>query len=156
MKAQDCATQIQANWSTDLDITTNIDHCRLGLINWDRVTFGNVKQQVRLLESEISSLQQQTLTPSVRQSIKDKRLELESLLDKEECMWKQRSKVQWLAEGDRNTRFFHSQATRRAKRNAILGLRDQNGVWCENPQEMGSIINQFYAVIFTSQEPART
>ena len=41
------------------------------------------------------------------------KLELRCLYDKEEKMWQQRSHLQWLQNGDRNTRFFHSTATQR-------------------------------------------
>ncbi|KAL5837394.1 hypothetical protein ACOSQ3_014563 [Xanthoceras sorbifolium] len=36
--------------------------------------------------------------------------------------WRQRSRVAWLQDGDRNTRFFHSQTSKRKKNNVIEGL----------------------------------
>ena len=39
--------------------------------------------------------------------------EINILLDRESQMWSQRSKIQWLRDGDRNTRYFHSKASKR-------------------------------------------
>ncbi len=42
----------------------------------------------------------------------------------DEIRWKQRSRVQWLKEGDANTRFFHRNACLRKSRNTITQLSD--------------------------------
>ena len=39
--------------------------------------------------------------------------QITTLLDREAKMWAQRSKIQWLCDGDKNTWFFHSKATQR-------------------------------------------
>ena len=54
--------------------------------------------------------------------------ELIVLYDKEEKMWQKRSRIQWLKNGDRNTRFFHGSATQRKRQNFIKGLRDEQRV----------------------------
>ncbi|KAM1836892.1 hypothetical protein ACFX13_019061 [Malus domestica] len=50
--------------------------------------------------------------------------QLDSLLGREETYWSQRSRVQWLQEGDRNTKFFHLRVSNRKRKNTIKGLRD--------------------------------
>ena len=63
--------------------------------------------------------------------IRKVRLTLNSWLDTEEIMWKQRSRNRYLKEGDRNTSFFHTKASNRKQQNWIQGLEDDNGVWRE-------------------------
>ena len=41
----------------------------------------------------------------------------------------QRSRVQWLKEGDWNTKFLHSRASVRKKKNKINRLQDEAGIW---------------------------
>lgn len=57
-------------------------------------------------------------------------MELESVLDNEELLWKQNSRIDWLFLGDRNTSYFHRQASRRRNFNHIKSLKLANGLWC--------------------------
>ena len=54
--------------------------------------------------------------------------ELAGLLVKEEKLWQQRFKTHWMKSGDKNSRYFHTRASQRYRRNWILGLRNSNGV----------------------------
>jgi hypothetical protein len=51
---------------------------------------------------------------------------LVEVLEKEEIMWRQRSRIQWLAEGDKNTRFFHMWASQQRKKNRITEITSIN------------------------------
>lgn len=42
--------------------------------------------------------------------------EINVLLDKEACMWSQRSRVLWRQNGDSNTKFFHNSATKQFRK----------------------------------------
>ena len=79
--------------------------------------------------------------------------EINELLDKEAKMWRQWAKVQWLKDGDRNTRFFHSKASQRRRKNYIKGLYDNAGQWCTTPSRVEEIVVEFYQALFTSQNP---
>lgn len=60
--------------------------------------------------------------------INNLRKEINDLLDSEEIMWQQQAKVQWLKLGDRNTKYFHSKASERRRKNTILGLENEDGI----------------------------
>jgi hypothetical protein len=49
------------------------------------------------------------------------------LLSREETMEKQRSRIEWLKEGDRNTAFFQTKSKERARTNRINALRLEDG-----------------------------
>ena len=86
--------------------------------------------------------------------IKKLRDEIQGLKAKEEIMWKQRSRVNWLRERDQNTRYFHCRANQRNKHNYILGFEDDNGLWNEDESRMGGLVEDYFTNIFTSLNPS--
>ncbi|KAL0445987.1 UNVERIFIED_CONTAM: hypothetical protein Slati_1726600 [Sesamum latifolium] len=71
------------------------------------MAFRGDKKRVQLLEGRLERLLQGHITPEVREDIEIIRKELESIVAHDEIVWRQRSKVLWLWEGDRNTGYFH-------------------------------------------------
>jgi hypothetical protein len=57
--------------------------------------------------------------------------------------------VQWLAEGDKCTRFFHLCACKRRKKNIITGLKRLDGSQTEDETELGT--NTFYRELYTTE-----
>jgi len=57
----------------------------------------------------------------------------------------------WLTAGDKNTRFFHLRASQRRKKNKIKRLKNFNGQFTEDDQEMGRITTSFYRNLYNSE-----
>ena len=77
---------------------------------------------------------------------------LTEVLGREEAMEKQRSRVQWLHEGDRNTSFFQAKAKQRARSNKISALQRADGSLCEVQEELEEMAAAFYQNLFLAQE----
>lgn len=58
----------------------------------------------------------------------------DSILQDEQIFWRQRSRIAWLKEGDRNKKFFYIRASARKRKNAIKDLVDKKGVWTEDDE----------------------
>lgn len=56
----------------------------------------------------------------------------------------------WLANGDRNTKFFHRKASNRRTRNILLGLFDKDGVWQDSDLGMEGVMLSYFQDIFTT------
>jgi hypothetical protein len=65
----------------------------------------------------------------------------------------QRSRANWLINGDRNTTFFQNFAKARGKRNAITKLKDENGNWKEGNEEIGAHIKEYFSSLFQTSIP---
>ncbi|KAL5810686.1 hypothetical protein ACOSQ4_027254 [Xanthoceras sorbifolium] len=64
-------------------------------------------------------------------------------------------RVAWLKTGDRNTCFFHSQASKQKKINAIVRLEDSNGVWQEDKAGVNKIVVDYFSDIFATSLPSQ-
>lgn len=64
---------------------------------------------------------------------------------------KQRSRVTWLKEGDRNTGYFQAQAAPRKRINRISSLEKEDGQVCTEPHEVKEEIASFYQSLYQSQ-----
>lgn len=113
-KENTCEEVIRTRWSenaaggADVGVFDNLQQLRVGLLDWDLTTFGNVRGMISKLRMDLDKLQLASRIEQTVEETKRIRFELENLLDKEEMMWRQRGKAQWILEGDKNTAFFHS------------------------------------------------
>ena len=82
--------------------------------------------------------------------------QIDNILLDEEIFWKQRSRADWLKEGDKNTRFFHLKASVRRKRNRIYGLEDEKGIWVEEAEKVEQVIGEHFTKMFTTTNPSST
>lgn len=73
------------------------------------------------------------------------------LLEREEIMARQRSRVDWLWEGDHNTAFFHARSNARRKTNRIKVVVREDGSKCVNLQGIKGMIVDFFGHLFTSE-----
>ncbi|KAK8669664.1 hypothetical protein V6N13_107088 [Hibiscus sabdariffa] len=73
---------------------------------------------------------------------------LEVLLEQEELLWKQKSKIDWVNFGDRNTSFFHSKAKARTHKKDVQTLKLSDTDWCSNHDQLRDAATVFFATLF--------
>ena len=79
--------------------------------------------------------------------------ELSDALKAEKMFWKQKSRVFWLREGDKNTKKFHALTKQRRERNKITQLLDANGNLVEDEEGLVAIATSYFRQIFESSIP---
>ncbi|KAJ3708440.1 hypothetical protein LUZ61_012145 [Rhynchospora tenuis] len=89
----------------------------------------NLTPKKKLEKIAAKILNVQTQHPAVRDHALEGRLlhEYEVVEEQANVYWKQRSRLQWENEGDRNTRFFHTVATNRRRHNLITMVKKDDG-----------------------------
>lgn len=76
---------------------------------------------------------------------------LVELFHREELLWRQRARLDWLVHGDKNTYFFHLRASRRRRKNQIKALQRADGQLTEDRREMEELTTDFYKNLYTSE-----
>ena len=76
-----------------------------------------------------------------------------SAFREEEIYWKQKSRVLWLKEGDRNTKFIHAATKQWRGRNHIIKLRNSAGGWVEDDEGINQVATTYFQNLFTTSSP---
>lgn len=71
----------------------------------------------------------------------------------EERYWRQRSREQWLREGDMNTTYFHNVVKGRKIKNNILMLKDEQGTDFFSEGAKDNIAVEYFIKLFMSSNP---
>ncbi|PNY04330.1 serine/threonine-protein phosphatase 6 regulatory [Trifolium pratense] len=78
---------------------------------WNKEVFGNVHDQLKKAKDKVNEIQHDISTNGhsdlLMNQEKQAQVDLELALNIEEAFWKEKAKIKWSLEGDRNTKFFH-------------------------------------------------
>ncbi|CAM8981011.1 unnamed protein product [Rhodiola kirilowii] len=130
--------------------------CAEGMKSWNDRHFGKIRERVNNLQKEQSQIQDAIRTEEVIDQEVKITNELDEWFLREELLWKQRSRADWLKEGDRNTRFFHQRASNRRKTNRIEKLKIGEDDWIYKEEEISEHIVRYFASIFSSSRDGST
>jgi hypothetical protein len=148
-------TVIEDAWSASpgynslADLAQKITHTRGQLKEWSTEHFGRVTKEIRTKRNKLKKLWERPNFGGRDEEVRKINSDLDELLHREEMMRKQRSRVRWLAKGDRNTKFFHRKATWRQSKNTIKRIRGLNGNRTDDPEEIKEIANNFFRELYT-------
>jgi len=157
-RAPDYNDIVEKKWKEDFEgprnlqsFWSNLSRMATSLKHWSSRTFGSIRKEIKKLERQLAMLRSSSATPAF--SVEERRIErkLCDLFECEEIMARQRSRVDWLQAGDRNTSFFHARASARRKTNRISYLLREDGTRCEDREELKGMVRDFYTTLFSAE-----
>ncbi|WMV47534.1 hypothetical protein MTR67_040919 [Solanum verrucosum] len=81
-------------------------------------------------------------------------MEFEEVIKNEEIAWRQRSRIQWLKNGDKNTKYFHRMATTHKRCNTIDKIEEE-GTYITDPEVIKIKIQDYYQNLYKETETWR-
>jgi hypothetical protein len=147
--------EIQEQGTKMFRLQKKLKHIKEKLKKWNKEVFGNIDQAKKLIEERMERLQEQCIQEGYTEERKKEENQLlqdwEARCKQEETLWRQKSRVQWLKEGERNTKFFHRSTIARRSHNKILKIRDQDGIERESHQDIENTLVKHFQEI--AKEP---
>lgn len=107
-----------------------------------------------MLSSKLVSLLEEERDEENLADLIDTKIQLNFEIEKDECYWEQRARVNWLKFGDKNTAFFHKQATQKRQRNLIHKMKNDDGRETEELKEMEMIATSYFKQLFSAGRSA--
>ncbi|XP_060965485.1 uncharacterized protein LOC115720373 [Cannabis sativa] len=132
-------------------IISNITTCAGQLQLWREHKYGKMKKNIKKCQKQVEQLNNSSSHSSSHfDDLKQAESILDELLEQEEVYWQQRSRVDWLACGDRNTKYFHTKASARRTNNHIKFLFNNSGGKASSIADISTVVQDFYADLFTA------
>ena len=98
----------------------------------------------------LKKAQKEAMRTGVNFRVRELKKEIDELVDKEYRMWFQRSKVLWVANGDKNSKFFHCHATQRKRKNSILKIHKVDGEWSLDMEQATKVLIIYFKELYNS------
>ncbi|KAI9070746.1 hypothetical protein K1719_047292 [Acacia pycnantha] len=122
------------NWNTDLSWAENIDQFTTACKHWNKQVFGHTNATKKQLLGRLNGITRTESRFGLSMELKELQRSLwrreEEVLTQESLIWAQKSRSEWVVDGDRNTRYFHARANGRRKRNYIGALKGSDECRC--------------------------
>lgn len=120
------------------------------LQKWNKDIFGNVQQRIKALKQEICLIRELPRTDELAKIEVKASIELDEWFAREELLWKQRARIDWLKEGDCNAALFKAKATWRKKRKIIKEILKQDGTVANNSAGIMNEFSEYFYRIFST------
>lgn len=118
---------------------------------WDANLFGNIDRSIKASNKRLNWLYKQHQSVEVIEEINNLEISLDNLMKKQAILWFRCSRALWLKDGDQNTNFFRKKASNRRKRNFIWRLKDKDGVWKEEEEDVGRVLREYFIDLFSTE-----
>lgn len=122
---------LESQWqgSTGLNLHLKCKQLRHAVCLWNKRVNGDVDNNIKIAEQDQFDADEAGESAEVKSEIS---LRLQNLYSMKSSMLKQKARIAWNSEGDKNTKYFHKMVNFKWKRNLIQGISYQSN-WLTDP-----------------------
>lgn len=120
---------------------------------WNKDVFGNIHEYVAAAETKLSDIQTKINllghSDTLMNEEKQAQIDLDQALNKQESFWKEKARLNWHVNGDRNTRYFHRITKIKNKTKVISSIRNIEEI-ITDPQRISNHVVDYYKNLFST------
>jgi hypothetical protein len=147
---------IKQHWNKRSVFPERISNMTDEFVKWKRDVFGSINKRKADLMARINGIQRKQHVDRNNKFLerleRNLQQELMLVLKQEEAVWFQKSRSQWIKDGDRNTRYYHVKTINRRRRNRIIMLKNDQNDWVEDDANLKEMVNNYYKNLFARSE----
>ena len=147
-REEECGDVIDGAWIKGAEVRGNLARAAKDLEGWSQNRFGESAKELRSCKQQMGALMEAEQTPETIQKMKALDSRMDELETREEIFWKQRSRQEWLKHGDKNTKFFHSKAKQRERRNSIKRIKNNAGQLYDTEEDIAQVFVRHFQDLF--------
>ncbi|XP_077228445.1 uncharacterized protein LOC143861405 [Tasmannia lanceolata] len=136
-------------------LVQKLREAKFNIKEWNANVFGRIDIEAPILRQNLETTQIALATnpanTNLRMEANLAKLNYSAIAQKEEALYRQKSRIQWLNLGDSNTKFFHSALKSRRNQNSIQGLQDVDGEITTDQSKIFDILVEFFQSLLNSQ-----
>ena len=121
---------------------------------WSKHGFGNIFVNARKAEKNVLMAERRVEnddSSDAQESLQRTTSEWNRWLLMEESFWKQKARVRWLDQGDKNTKFFHSIVKQRRAQSRIHRIKIGEGNWITSNEDIGREAVRYFSELFAAE-----
>ncbi|XP_027170444.1 uncharacterized protein LOC113770234 [Coffea eugenioides] len=121
---------------------------------WSRVEFGNIFDAVKRAEGEVAAAEDafgNEPSQSHWLALQEARAIMRNSLAREEGFWRQKARVKWLKDGDKNSKYFHSIVAERRAKSIIHRIKNDQGEWISDEGQVSAIGVEFFKSLLSEE-----
>ena len=147
------AWQTRVEGSHEFRLAKKLSVTSSELVRWNKNSFGNTKEKIKVLEDKLLKIQQAAPTKENLNLEASLNLELDEWLARKDLRLRQKSRELWVKEGDHNSRFFHLSTIIRRRRNYISEIKLENGSWIRDREDIQRYFLDNFSSLYNTSHP---
>ncbi|XP_026459628.1 uncharacterized protein LOC113360323 [Papaver somniferum] len=139
--------------SSRFTVAGKLKNVKQDLCFWNVNSFGHIKNTIHKLNSEIEKLQSLPYSPAIGTFILNYSQQLDYWYGIANSFYKQKARINYFIQYDKNTHFFHNVVKLRNMYNTIHIVRNDQGNWLDCREQVVSLFESHFKKVFSSSKP---